>query len=94
MCTKVKQLANNQFQIYNATNTVGGEVWTTGIAFQSYDSIVAFKANGKRYLDERYWKYSKTTSKYRNMFLNEDTTETQKKIDSGEYMLVDLNSGA
>ena len=35
--------------------------------------------------------YSKTTSKYRNMFLGETTKETQKKINSGEYILTNLN---
>jgi len=43
-------------------------------------------------LDKKYWNYSKTTSKYRNKFLNETTKETQAKIDSGEYVLKDLNA--
>ena len=43
-------------------------------------------------LDKTYWNYSVTTSKYRNQFLNESTKETQAKIDSGEYKLVDLNN--
>ncbi|KKM03661.1 hypothetical protein LCGC14_1772170 [marine sediment metagenome] len=43
------------------------------------------------YLDETYWDYSKTTGKYRNIFLGENKAETQKKIDSGEYILTDLN---
>ncbi len=45
----------------------------------------------KIYLDVNYWDYSKTTSQYRNRFLNETTKETQAKIDSGKYLLVDLN---
>lgn len=63
--------------------------------FQSYDSIIAIKTvweNETRIeLDEIYWNYSNTTSKYRNIFLNETTKETQAKIDSGEYKLVNLN---
>ena len=43
-------------------------------------------------LDKTYWNYSVTTSKYRNQFLNESTKETQAKINSGEYKLVDLNN--
>ena len=43
-------------------------------------------------LDKTYWNYSITTSKYRNQFLGESTKETQAKINSGEYKLVDLNN--
>lgn len=42
-------------------------------------------------LDEHYWDYSATTGKYRNQFLNEGIAETRKKIESGEYVLADLN---
>ncbi len=63
--------------------------------FQSYDSIIAKKAyckdGVKIYLDEKYWNYSTTTGRYRNQFLGETTKETQAKIDSGEYILTDLN---
>ena len=63
--------------------------------FQSYDSIIAKIPDLHRFeivLDEKYWNYSVTTSKYRNQFLNESTKETQAKINSGEYKLVDLNN--
>ena len=43
------------------------------------------------YLDINKWDYSVTTGKYRNQFLGETKKETQAKIDSGEYALVDLN---
>ena len=86
MTTKVKQLANNQFII---TEDNGNEY------FQSYDSIIVKKdyQDGTDFihLDQKYWNYSKTTSKYRNQFLDETTKETQAKIDSGEYILTDLN---
>ena len=42
-------------------------------------------------LDQKYWNYSNTTGKYRNIFLGETITETKKKIKSGEYILTDLN---
>ena len=42
-------------------------------------------------LDRDKWDYSKTTGKYRNQFLGETKKETQAKIDSGEYILTDLN---
>ena len=67
--------------------------------FQSYDSIIAIKEKKKeRYsyavpeehktnvtLDKYYWDYSRTTAKYRNIFLNETTEETKKKIKEGIY---------
>jgi len=59
--------------------------------FQSYDSIIVKISNGKIYLDERTWDYSKTTGKYRNLFLWETKKETEAKIKSGEYILTDLN---
>lgn len=61
------------------------------IVFQSYNSIIVMKCKAETYLDETYWDYSTTTSKYRNIFLGETKKETQKKIDSGEYILTDLN---
>jgi hypothetical protein len=87
MKTKVSQFegrngaVKNQFLITTETATI----------FQSYDSVIVKKENGKVYLDEKYWDYSNTTSKYRNQFLGEDKKQTQKKIDSGEYILTDLN---
>ncbi len=63
-----------------------------GEYFQSYKSIIVLiPVKGKTKLDINYWDYSRTTSKYRNLFLNETKKETQKKIDAGIYELVDLN---
>jgi hypothetical protein len=62
-----------------------------GNYFQSYNSIIVAKVNGKIYLDRTYWDYSKTTGKYRNRFLNETKKETEEKIKNGQYILTDLN---
>ena len=63
--------------------------------FQSYNSMIVKKDyendQVKIYLDQKYWNYSNTTGKYRNIFLNETIIETKKKIKSGEYILTDLN---
>jgi len=64
--------------------------------FQSYKSIIAKKVlmNNQffmTYLDKKYWDYSVTTGKYRNIFLNETKKETEKKIKDGIYILTDLN---
>ena len=72
----------NQFEIYT----------DEGKYFQSYRSIIAFKDNkGQVFLDDYYWDYSRTTGKYRNIFLGEGIVETRKKIKSGEYKLKELN---
>lgn len=79
----------NQFIIkeYNKQGDIISET------FQSYNSIIAKRdfLTGKVEIDKQYWNYSRTTGKYRNMFLIEDTKETQKKINSGEYKFTNLN---
>ena len=77
----------NQFIITDIMLDTGKTV----VYFQSYDSIIARKEGGDTILDKYKWDYSKTTGKYRNQFLGETKAETQKKIDSGEYILTDLN---
>ena len=71
--------------------------------FQSYESVIvdriiwgakdAYTTKDKVEikLDSKYWNYSATTSKYRNQFLNETTAETKHKIETGEYILTNLN---
>ena len=64
-----------------------------GECFVSYGQKIAIKTwSGEVMLDEHYWDYSRTTSKYRNEFLNEGIAETRKKIKSGEYKLGNLNN--
>ena len=81
--SKSGQPIANQFRI---TLQNGIEV------FQSYNSIICVKANNEIYLDQNRWNYSKTTSRYRNQFLNETTVDTVKKIGLGKYAMVDLNN--
>lgn len=61
------------------------------VYFQSYESIIVKIENGQTYLDSAYWDYSRTTSKYRNIFLGEDKKRTEHKIKNGIYILTDLN---
>jgi len=67
--------------------------------FQSYSSVIvkidknydkAFSHN-QVFLDQKYWNYSNTTGKYRNIFLNETIKDTRAKIKNGTYILTDLN---
>ena len=74
-----------------------------GRYFQSYSTMIVYipNSNGagseiawthnKVHLDRNGWNYSKTTSKYRNLFLGETTKETKAKIKSGEYILTALH---
>ena len=81
---KVIQIANNQFEI----------VFEKGRIFQSYNSIIAFIPNNRNHktqLDDYYWDYSRTTSKYRNEFLGENMQETRNKIKDKTYKLTNLN---
>ena len=91
---KVKNMLNsrgnavpNQFRIDHYDEDAGGSFRY----FQSYDSIIVKVVDGKVYLDVRYWNYSKTTSRYRNLFLGETTRQIEAKIVVGEYRLVNLN---
>lgn len=82
----------NQFIIEGAV-IKNDEILVSGKAFQSYDTMIAIVSDctTQVFLDRNSWDYSKTTSKYRNQFLGESKKETQKKIDTGEYRLADLN---
>ena len=93
----------------NMTSTNGNKVANQfiitddngNIFFQSYKSVIAkilfdepFDSESKKIqLDQKYWNYSNTTGKYRNIFLNETIKDTRKKIKSCEYKLTDLNGG-
>ena len=75
---------------YNANNII---IFSSdGRIFQSYRTTIAIIDNNNTVtLDETYWNYSVITGKYRNKFLGETKADTQKKIDSGEYKLANLN---
>ena len=88
---KVRRLGEWQFEI---TQVVENNIYYEW--FQSYDVLVGKKTYVSgvltdTYLDSTYWDYSKTTGKYRNIFLGEKKKETQLKIDSDEYKLENLN---
>ncbi len=87
---EIEQMSGNHGPVKNQFKIFTDE----GVYFQSYSTMIAFKPYGgcpKIQLDKSAWDYSRTTGKYRNIFLNETKAETEKKIKSGEYELVDLN---
>ena len=69
----------------------------TGETFVSYGSKIAYKSKPNKMgkcvivLDEYYWNYSRTTSKYRNEFLGFGVDECRRRIKSGEIKLMNLN---
>jgi hypothetical protein len=91
---KVKNItSNNGNKIANQFEIIDNENNT--IYFQSYKSIIVKHDMdlNQVYLDSHYWDYSTTTSKYRNIFLNEKKKDTEKKIKEGIYILTNLNKG-
>ena len=73
----------NQFIIKEASGNV---------FFKSYDVLIVQKCiNGRLLLDKKYWDFSKTTRKYRNLFLGMDSETVKKKIANGDIELVSLN---
>ena len=58
----------NQFVIYTDNGSI----------FQSYNSTIVKLDSGKTYLDINKWDYSKTTGKYRNIFLNEKKKKSER----------------
>lgn len=55
--------------------------------FKSYDAIIAKIDRTGAVTLSTSWDYSKTTGKYRNLFLGEDKKATEKKIQSGLYKI-------
>lgn len=106
MTKKVKAIKKSELKeihnisVRNMTSNSGNDVpnqfvitTSKGRFFQSYQSIIAVKLipDGRVVLDEKTWDYSVTTGKYRNQFLGCNKAECQRQIDSGEYLLADLN---
>jgi hypothetical protein len=77
-------IGNEYYQSYNSTIVYKDYNYNEGNDLQNDKSL-------KIYLDQKYWNYSNTTGKYRNIFLNETIKDTRAKIKSGEYILTDLN---
>jgi len=59
-----------------------------GIAFQSYDSLIAVRMNGYLYLTD-YHDYSKTTSKYCTEWTGYTTKERRAGLESGKFIFVE-----
>ena len=62
--------------------------------FQSYNTIIAKipSDNSQKILLDVNWDYSKTTGKYRNIFLNDNKQGILKGIKEHKYLVTNLNS--
>ena len=80
---RVEQFKNNQGRPVKNQFIIYGD---KSEAFQSYRSIIAIKHDSGVIEIGPDWDYSKTTGKYRNIFLGETKHETMQKIKSGEYI--------
>lgn len=84
-------------QITNPWGVPNQQVVSTqvGQIFVSYGSKIVFtslvKGKPTVCLDKNFYKASKTTIKYRNLFLGETTKEVEAKIKSGEYKLIEID---
>ena len=79
------------FQSYKTVIAFDPYTHCSGITTESGRFVRSTKYGGQILLDQGMWDCSRTTGKYRNQFLGETKKETQAKIDSGEYVLADLN---
>ena len=67
-----------------------------GVVLQSYNKIIAIKYNSRvkdknlkyKVVLGRYYKYSKTVSKYRNKFLEETLKQTENKLANNTYIYI------
>ncbi len=93
---EIKEILNKIVNVENMTGNNGKEIINQFLIsgnnftlFQSYNSPIALKIDGKVYIFKD-WDYSTTTGRYRNIFLHETKKETLKKLKSGEYIAVDF----
>jgi len=82
--------------VSNAGNPVANQFVITDDyceTFQSYETTIGlrYRSTGQIVLDDSAWDYSRTTSKYRNMWLGLDSKAVKEKIASGEITFADLN---
>jgi len=67
---------------------------SSGTLFQSYESTVAFiDYVGRLFIDHRYYKYSKTTSKYLSQFFGMTSKQIEQGIKSGDIRLCEIWQG-
>ena len=84
----------NQFIVEETGNGANGN-FIRRETFQSYSTVIAVRTiweDKTELVLSKYWDYSKTTGKYRDIFLHEDKKTTERKIKEGIYKVVDTLS--
>lgn len=86
----VEELLDLEVEVINANHSI---IDVKGYSvLVSYRSVIAvISPRGKVGLGPD-WKYSPTTSKHRNRFLNSTTAQTQADLDCGEIELLQVES--
>ena len=82
----MRLLEKNSTGSYNVYQDDNENKWC-----KSYSVWVARKGNGEVAIDEKYYKYSVTTSRHIGMFLNESSVTIGKLVKDGTIKLVNLN---
>ena len=94
----LRSFGGNEIPIWSLEAQQHFEIFTKdAVYFQSYGKIIVKKTlkDGQVYLDRKHWGCSPPNfikiDRYRQLYLRESVAETDKKIGSGEYKVVDLN---
>lgn len=80
---RIFTIAPNQVVLSDGEGTCG---------FWSYGVLVAKETATETILDEKYWGYSRTTSKYLAQFLGLTTGQVRERVKSGVFKLENLNN--
>ena len=80
-----KRHARNGINFYDAAKRQATISTQNAYCFYSYETLIALSMNGQMYLTPE-WDYSNTTSRYRQRFLSESTTETRQKLQNSIYI--------
>ena len=83
---KIKNLES-----YNGNKVANQFILETskGDLFQSYESLIALKVNGEAFINEAYYKYSNTTTKYTVLFFNcYDAKDLHNEVKNGSITLL------
>lgn len=74
-------------------------MFENGRVLQSYDSIIVvefYYREDNKHSNKIYfgtdWNYSRTTSKYRNMWLNRDTKWCKDMVNTNQVLVIDMEN--
>lgn len=77
--SRINGTAPNQFEL----------TFENGVVFQSYESLIGVKMNGKKYFTALH-NYSNTTSGYCTRWCGYNAKERKEKLMNGEFILIEM----